>query len=208
MKCSLWNVILTGIFQFWGVSQLPWSDRSMDPRHTEQSQWFWVASRIFKRPAELPSQRFPSLLQTSWIYFLSRLWRSAVCAEGGDSDGPTEMSTSGSNPPVTSWQAIEWIKRVNGQQHWPNPPEPFRILWGTTSRSVSLSAALSLPTAEQKVIEKTRLRDRRLGRKTHGGQKICFSTQAYEQNGPIVLSAEVCLSQKRSKISWTHPYRQ
>lgn len=34
----------------------------MDLRHIEQSQWFWVASCIFKRPAELPSQRFPSSL--------------------------------------------------------------------------------------------------------------------------------------------------
>lgn len=64
---SNWNLSVLGCFTI-----TPEWTFSGSPSHTERSQWFWVALRIFKRPAELPSQRFPSSLQPSWIYFLSR----------------------------------------------------------------------------------------------------------------------------------------
>ncbi len=71
-----------------------------------------------------------------------------------------------------------------------DPPGPFRTQRLHPSR---FRPAASLPTAQQKVIEKTRLRDRRLGRTIDLLQHA--SPWAKQLT---VLSAE---------ISWTHPYR-
>lgn len=86
---------------------------------------------------------------------------------------------------ASSWQAIEWVK------HPHTDPDHSDISLGLAFSGVSL------PTAQQKVIEETR----RLAAR-HTTTKALLRHEPHEQNCPI----EVCLS--RSNISWTQSYHQ
>lgn len=145
MQVIYWNVLCETLLHVLGCCTMTfkWTlTRVCD------SGWFCASLT----PSWGPSQRF--------LHCFRALESTSSHAEGGDAYSPSESLQSSTGHWVNQDPTTRILTRIQSTRVIQNPASP----------SVSLSPAASLPTAQQKVIEKTRLRDRRLGRKTHAGQ--------------------------------------